>query len=108
MNFQMNKLLKQAQEMQKKMQQAQEELTKMEVCGQSGGGIVKIWMNGQNQVTRIELLPTVREEELEVEADLILAAFNDASGKIREASKTKLGALTAGLELPEGLGGLGE
>lgn len=107
MSMNLNNLMKQAQEMQKKMQDAQSEIARMEVTGESGGGVVKITMNGQHKVKKVELNPSYTNEEREVLEDLIAAAFNDASQRVEGASKDKLSAITAGLNLPEGFGGTG-
>jgi DNA-binding YbaB/EbfC family protein len=103
----LNNLMKQAQEMQKKMQEAQDEIAKLEVVGEAGGGIVKVIMNGQHVVNRVELSPAYSNEEREVLEDLIAAAFNAAGKKVEGSSKQKLAAITAGLNLPEGFGGTG-
>ncbi len=101
----LNNLMKQAQEMQKKMQLAQKEIENTEVTGESGGGLVKITLNGRHKVIRVKLDPAFPEETLEVMEDLVAAAFNDASGRIEAVSKEKLATLTSGLNLPEGFGG---
>jgi len=101
----LNNLMKQAQEMQKKMQLAQKEIENTEVTGESGGGLVKITLNGRHKVIRAKLDAAFPEETLEVQEDLIAAAFNDASGRIEAVSKQKLATLTSGLNLPEGFGG---
>jgi nucleoid-associated protein EbfC len=105
MSMNLNNLMKQAQEMQKKMQEAQDEISRMEVTGEAGGGLVKITMNGQHVVKRIELNPAYTNEEREVLEDLITAAFNAASQKVQGTSKQKLAAITASLDLPQGFGG---
>jgi DNA-binding YbaB/EbfC family protein len=104
-DFKLNNLMKQAQEMQQRMQQAQKEIESTEVTGESGGGLVKITLNGRHKVMRVKLEPAFTEETLEVMEDLIAAAFNDGSARIEALSKQKLSALTAGLNLPEGFGG---
>jgi len=100
-------LLKQAQEMQAKMQQAQEQLGKMTVTGEAGGGLVKVEMNGRHDVTRVHIEKSLLTEEKDVIEDLIAAAVNDAVRKVEAASRQKLGELTAGIQLPGGLGDLG-
>jgi DNA-binding YbaB/EbfC family protein len=104
-DFKLNNLMKQAQEMQQKMQQAQKEIESTEVTGESGGGLVKITLNGRHKVIRVNLETAFNEETSEVMEDLIRAAFNDASARIETLSKQKLSALTSGLNLPEGFGG---
>jgi DNA-binding YbaB/EbfC family protein len=106
MSFQLNNLMKQAQEMQKRMQQAQKEIEESEETGESGAGAVKITLNGKYRVVKkIELDPSLSQENIEVVLDLIAAAFNSGVQKIEEASKQKLSAITAGIQLPEGFGG---
>jgi hypothetical protein len=96
----LNELMKKAQEMQKKMQEIQKQITEMEVVGQSGGGLVKIVMNGQHYAKRVTLDPSVRKEENSILEDLIVAAINDASDKIEKGTREKMTALT-GIKLPD-------
>lgn len=104
----LNNLLKQAQQMQAKMQKAQEELTKMVVTGESGGGLVKVEMNGRHDVRRVHIDNSlIKEDEKNMLEDLIAAAINDAVRKIEKASREKLTELTAGMQLPTGMGDIG-
>ncbi|BBG29407.1 MULTISPECIES: YbaB/EbfC family nucleoid-associated protein [Zymobacter] len=98
----MGNLMKQAQEMQEKMQKAQEEAANAEVEGSAGAGLVKIVMNGRHDVTRVELDPSVMEEDKEFLEDLLAAAVNDAVRKVEENSRKQMEGLTAGLDLPAG------
>lgn len=106
----LNKLMQQAQEMQKKMQAAQEEIAKLEIVGESGSGAVKITFNGQHEAKSCKLSSDVcalPKDDLEILEDLIVAAINAATQKIKTSSQQKLTALTANLDLPEGFGGTG-
>jgi len=106
MSFQLNNLMKQAQEMQKKMQQAQKEIEEAEETGESGAGAVKVTLNGKYRIVKkIQTDPSLEQENLEVVLDLVAAAVNSAVQKIEDASKKKLSAITAGIQLPEGFGG---
>ncbi len=96
-------LLKQAQKMQEDMQQAQARLAQEEVIGEAGGGLVKVTMNGQHQARRVEIDPSLLNEDKEILEDLIAAAINAASQQIAEKAKESLAALTAGIPLPPGL-----
>jgi len=100
-------LLKQAQQMQAKMQKAQDELTKMLVIGEAGGGLVKVEMNGRHDVRRVHIDASLIKEEKTMLEDLTAAAFNDAVRKIEKASREKLNELTAGMQLPTDLAGMG-
>jgi len=97
----LGELMKKAQEMQKKMQDIQKQVTEMEVTGQSGGGLVKIIMNGQHMAKRVILDPSLMKEEKSIVEDLIAAAINDAATKIEKGTRDKMSALT-GIKLPDG------
>lgn len=105
MNIQ--KMMKQAQEMQGKMQEVQERVGAMTAEGSSGGGLVKVVMTCKGMVTSINVdTSLVKEDEVEVMEDLIAAAVNDARGKAdtimaEETQKAmqEMG-LPAGMDLP--------
>lgn len=103
----LNALLKQAQQMQMRMQKAQDDLAKMLLVGEAGGGLVKVEMNGRHDVKRVTIDPSLLKEEKEMLEDLVAAAINDAVRKIEKASREKLTALTAGIQLPPGFGEAG-
>lgn len=96
-------LMKQAQQMQADMQKAQEEIANMQIEGQSGGGLVKVSMNGQHELLRVTIDDSLMGDDKEMLEDLIAAAVNDASQKLAVESKGKMSGLTAGLELPPGM-----
>ncbi len=96
-------LMKQAQQMQADMQKAQEELANMQIEGQSGAGMVKVTMNGQHELLRVNIDDSLMGDDKEMLEDLIAAAVNDASQKLAAESKEKMGSLTAGMQLPPGM-----
>ena len=98
----MGNLMKQAQEMQQKMQRVQEEVARAEVQGEAGAGMVKVTMNGRHDVSRVEIDPSVMEEDKELLEDLLAAAVNDAVRKIEANSQEKMAGMTAGMQLPPG------
>lgn len=95
-------LMQQAQKMQENMQRAQEELAKLEVTGSAGGGMVSVTLTGAKECRKVRIDPSVLADPEMVE-DLIAAAFNDASNKVDAESKNKMGAATAGMQLPPGM-----
>jgi len=99
----MGNLLKQAQKMQEDMQKAQEEIAGMEVEGQSGGGMVKVIMNGRHELKKVELDESLMKDDKEMIEDLVAAAVNDAVRKIELESSGKMSGLTSGLNLPAGM-----
>lgn len=95
-------LMKQAQKLQEQMQKTQDELATLQVCGESGAGLVKVTMTGRHDVKRVEIDPTLLQEEKEMLEDLLAAAVNDAVRRVEEASRDKISGLSAGLNLPGG------
>lgn len=99
--------MKQAKAMQEQMKRAQEEAEQLEIIGSSGGGMVKIVMNGRHQVKSTEIDPSVvlalSEDDRKILEDLIGAAINDASKKIQEKSKNSINNLMGNFNLPLGL-----
>jgi len=98
----MGNLMKQAQQMQEKMQKLQEEVAVMEVTGESGAGLVKVTINGAHNCRRVELDPSLLEDDKDMLEDLIAAAFNDAARRIDEAQKEKMAEISGGMQLPPG------
>jgi len=95
-------IMKQAQKMQEDLQKAQEKLAREEVVGESGGGLVKVTMNGKHEVSRVEIDESLMSDDKEMLEDLIAAACNSASNRIAEKSKESMSAATAGIPLPPG------
>ncbi len=97
----MNKLMKQAQKMQAQLMKAQEDLNKKEVEGTAGGGMVKVVLNGAQELQSISLNPEVVDpDDVEMLEDLIIAAFNNAQEKVKELSNSAFGGLSAGMNIP--------
>ena|SRR5260370_39144595 len=92
-------MMKQAQAMQEKMQREMEELR---VEASAGGGIVSVQMKGNHEIVALKIDPEiVKENDIEMLQDMVVAAINEGNRKVDEAMKSKLGSL-----LPPGLGGL--
>jgi len=98
----MGNLMKQAQAMQENMQRMQEEVAKMEVEGQSGGGLVKVTLTGKHEARRVEIDPSLLEDDKEMLEDLVAAAINDAARRIEEEQQEKMAGVTGGMNLPPG------
>ncbi len=97
-------LMKQAQQMQENMRKAQEELANTEVEGQAGAGLVKATLTCKFKVKKVSIDPSLLTEDKDMLEDLVMAAMNDAVAKAEAATQAKMGALTAGLNLPPGMG----
>jgi nucleoid-associated protein EbfC len=96
-------LMKQAQAMQAKMQEVQAELERVEVEGQSGGGMVRVTLTAKGQMKRVTLNPSLlKPEDKDMLEDLIVAAHDDARKKGERVMEERMQSLTAGLPLPPG------
>jgi DNA-binding YbaB/EbfC family protein len=92
------KLMKQLQQAQEKIQT---EIAALVVEASSGGGVVKVEMDGQKQLRSLVIDPeVVSKDDVEMLQDLILAAVNEAGRKVDEAIQQKVGGLTGGLKIP--------
>ena len=97
-------MMKKVQKMQNQMKKMQDELKRKTVEVTSGGGAVKIVMNGEKKVESMTIDPAaVDPEDVEMLQDLITAAFNEATQKVDEMMASEMGKLTSGLGLPPGL-----
>jgi DNA-binding YbaB/EbfC family protein len=97
-------LMKQAQQMQENMKRLQDELATVEVEGQSGAGLVKIVITCKFNVKKVAIDPSLVGEDKDMLEDLVMAAMNDAVAKAEAATQAKMAGLTAGLNLPPGMG----
>ena len=97
-------MMKQAQQMQENMQKMQEELANAEMTGRSAAGMVTVVVTGKGEVRKLTIDPSlVNAEEKEVMEDLIVAAMNDARGKVEQFMRDKTQEAMGGLQLPPGM-----
>ena len=97
----MGKLLKEAQKMQAKMAKVQEDLASKKVEATSGGGMVKVEMNGVQEIVSIKIdKEVVNPNDVEMLETLIQAAINEASRKSREMVQEEMSQITGGLNIP--------
>ena len=97
----MNSVIKQAQKMQEEMERVQQETEEEQVEATSGGGAVKVVVNGKKELVSIKLDPdAVDPDDVETLEDLILAAVNEGVKKAEEIMSERMGAITGGLNIP--------
>ena len=100
----MSGMMKKVQKLQTEMQRMQEELKERTIEVSTGGGAVKVVMNGEKQVQGRTIDPAaVDPEDVEMLQDLISAAFNEALKKVDDMMASEMGKLTGGLGLPPGM-----
>ncbi|MFP4687020.1 MAG: YbaB/EbfC family nucleoid-associated protein [bacterium] len=103
----MQKLLKQAQQMQQKFQSAQDELKDKEFTGQAGGGMVKVTVDGQGNVKALNIKPEVVDpDDVELLEDMIVSALRNAAEKASASMSDALGDMGLPTDAMGGLGNL--
>lgn len=101
MNIQ--KMMKQAQAMQKKMEETQERIANTEYVGTSGGDMVKVTITGKGILKKLKIDPSLIDpEDSEMLEDLIVAAFNNAKKDADADSSGAMADVMGGLGLPPG------
>ena len=99
----LSQMMKQAQEMQGKMQEMQARMEEVEMTGQAGAGMVTVTLNGKGEMRGLKMDNSLKDGDIEVMEDLIVAAHNDAKRRVEEYSQEEMGKLTGGLNLPAGI-----
>ena len=95
----MQNMMKQAQQMQERMQ---EEVAKIRVEASAGGGMVTVQMDGQKSILGVKIDPEAATD-VEMLQDMVMAACNEASKKVDDESKQKMGGMLGGMGLPPGM-----
>ncbi|HNV57407.1 MAG TPA: YbaB/EbfC family nucleoid-associated protein [Smithellaceae bacterium] len=99
-------IMKQAKKMQEKMARLQQELETRTVEAQSGGGMVRVLVNGKFEIVSLTIeKDVVNPEDIDMLQDLIAAAVNEGIRKSQEMAQSEMSKITGGLSIP-GLGGL--
>jgi DNA-binding YbaB/EbfC family protein len=94
-------MMQQAQQLQARLAKAQDELAKMVIEVSSGGGAVKVIIDGQQNIKSVKITKeVVNPEDVEMLEDLVLTGIKEAIAKSQEAASRHLGALTGGLKIP--------
>lgn len=96
--FDMNQLLRQAQQMQAQMAKAQEELAEQTVEASAGGGLVTVKATGAGELTEIKIDPkAIDPDDPELLEDTVLAAVNEALRSAQALAQSKMGGMMGGL-----------
>jgi len=100
-NFNMNKMLKQAQKMQKDLLKAQQESKNTSVTASSGGGMVRVTMNGNMDVSELYIDPeAVDPSDVAMLQELILAAISQAKAQVEKKSQDSMEKISGGMNIP--------
>lgn len=97
----MQQMMKQARKMQEQLAAAQETIAQSTVDASAGGGMVKVTVSGDMQVTSLKIDPeAIDPEDVEMLEDMVMAAVNEALRGVGELANRQLGAVTGGLNIP--------
>ena len=96
----MNKMLKQAQRMQRQMEESQKAMETKEFTATAGGGAVSVTITGKREVTKVAINPEVLDpEDVEDLQDLIMVAMNDVLSQVEQANNDAMSKMTGGMDL---------
>ena len=94
------KILSQAKELEKKMRESQEKIKNILVEGVSGANSVKVTLNGEGELVKIDISSETMKEEKSIIEDLIVAAHNNAKSQLKSKTSEELRNATGGLGIP--------
>ena len=95
-----SKILEKAKELEKKMKESQEAIKKIEVEGKSGGDLVKVKLNGDGEMTSVEISNELMNEEKNVIEDLIKAAHNNAKSTLKSKTSDEISKSAGNFGIP--------
>ena len=95
-----NKILDKAKELEAKMKQSQENIKKIRVEGVSGSNSVKVTLDGEGEMQKIEISDEMLKEDKTILEDLIVAAHNNAKAQLKNKTNEEISKATGGLGVP--------
>ena len=97
----MQQMMKQARKMQEQLAAAQENLKTQTVDASAGGGMVKVTVNGDMELTKLQIDPDALDpEDVEMLQDMVMAAVNEAIRGVNELANKQMGSIAGGLNIP--------
>jgi|TARA_B100000809_G_scaffold244783_1_gene271043 DNA-binding YbaB/EbfC family protein len=94
------KILDKAKELEKKMKESQEKIKNIMVEGVSGSNSVKITLNGDGEMIKIDISPETMKEKQSIIEDLIVAAYNNAKTQLKSKTSEEISKATGGFGIP--------
>ena len=95
-----NKILDKAKEIEAKMKESQANIKKIRVEGISGSNSVKVILDGEGEMQKIEISDNLLKEEKSIVEDLIVAAYNNAKSQLKTKTSEEISKATGGLGIP--------
>ena len=95
-----NKILDKAKELEAKMKESQENIKKIKAVGLSGSNSVRIVLDGEGEMQKIEISDEILKEEKSILEDLIIAAHNNAKAQLKSKTTEEISKATGGFGIP--------
>ena len=95
-----NKILDKAKELEAKMKESQEKIKNIKVEGSSGSNLVKVILDGDGEMHKIEISEEVLKDDKSIIEDLIVAAHNNAKSKVKSKTAEEINKATGGFGIP--------
>ena len=95
-----SKILDKAKELENKMKESQEKIKKIRAEGKSGSDSVKVILDGEGEMQKIEISDELLKEEKSIIEDLIVAAHNNAKSQLKTKTKEEISKATGGFGIP--------
>ena len=95
-----SKILNKAKELEEKMKESQQKIKKISVEGMSGTGSVKVTLNGDGEMIKIDISTEILKEEKSIIEDLIIAAHNDAKEKLKNKTSEEISKAAGSFGIP--------
>jgi hypothetical protein len=95
-----SKILDKAKELEAQMKKSQEKIKNIEVEGISGTNSVKVILNGEGEMVKLEISPETIKEEKAIIEDLIVAAYNNAKVQLKSKTSEEISKTTSGFGIP--------
>ena len=94
------KILNKAKELEAKMKESQEKIKNIKVQGTSGVNSVKVTLNGDGEMIKLEIFPETIKEEKSIIEDLIVAAYNNAKAQLKTKTSEEISKATGDFGIP--------
>ena len=95
-----NKILEKAKEIETKVKESQEKIKNIKAEGSSGGGVVKVVLNGEGEIENLFIAESLYKENKSLLEDLLIAAHNNAKNNLKSKTSEELSKVTGGFGIP--------
>jgi hypothetical protein len=94
------KILDKAKEIEAKMKESQEKIKNIKIEGVSGSNSVKVTLNGDGEMIKIDISSDIIKEDKSIIEDLVVAAHNNAKEKLKLKTTEEISKATGGFGIP--------